>query len=54
MAFARAIARDDTQKNRFGTYTNFSEFMREEGGDPGYGKVVRKEAFRRIRGGGRY
>ena len=40
MAFARATS--DTQNQRFG---NFSEFMREEGGDPGYGRVIRKPGW---------
>lgn len=40
MAFARATAGE--QKSR---YETFSEFMREDGGDRGYGKVVRKREW---------
>jgi hypothetical protein len=40
MAFARAT--DGTQNRR---YDNFSDFMRQDGGDPGYGKVVRKTGW---------
>jgi hypothetical protein len=38
MAFARATA--GKQNSRF---ENFSDFMRKDGGDPSYGKVVRKQ-----------
>jgi hypothetical protein len=38
MSFAHATR--DTQNSR---YENFSDFMRKDGGDPGYGKVVRKQ-----------
>jgi hypothetical protein len=40
MAFARAT--DDTQNPRVRGFSSFSDFMRKEGGDPGYGRVVRK------------
>jgi hypothetical protein len=40
MAFARATA--GAQNDRF---ESFSQFMREEGGDPRYGKVVRREPW---------
>lgn len=40
MAFARA-----TSGKHISRYENFSEFMREDGGDPGYGKVVRKQTW---------
>lgn len=34
MAFARA-----TRGGQISRYENFSQFMREDGGDPGHGKV---------------
>ena len=37
MAFAHATGGGNKSR-----YENFGEFMQEEGGDPGYGKVVRK------------
>jgi hypothetical protein len=40
MSFARATA--DRENGRARPFVSFSEYMREEGGDPGYGKVVRK------------
>jgi hypothetical protein len=43
MAYAHATA--DTQNSRAREFSTFSEFMREEGGDPSYGKVVRKQPW---------
>jgi hypothetical protein len=39
MAFAEATS---GEKERARSFSTFSDFMRKEGGDPGYGKVVRK------------
>jgi hypothetical protein len=41
MGFARATA--DRENDRVRAFSSFSEYMREEGGDPGYGKVTRKK-----------
>jgi hypothetical protein len=43
MEFARATS--NIENGRARPFSTFSEFMREEGGDPGYGKVVRKQAW---------
>lgn len=43
MRYMKLVTIETTSRNR--EFSNFSEFMRAEGGDPGYGRVVRKTAW---------
>jgi hypothetical protein len=43
MKFASATR--DNEKSRTRDFSSFSDFMRKEGGDPGYGRVVRKQSW---------